>query len=166
MIVDVKLLVEKFDNLESLLFDFDMLSGKLSSADLEAVDETQSILDEREKIITQIKTLKPEITDIIDRQTAEKAAAIRKMLVGETAAVNFSEDERAVQVKIINLRSLQSEIMQKEAGNQIRYKLKYDEVRGELENLQKEKKKINFYQTTRDADGGKSEKGRQFNSQY
>jgi hypothetical protein len=166
MITEVGLLLEKFDNLESLLFDFGELSGKLSSADLELVDETQVILTERENIITQIKVLKPEITDIIDKQSPEKAAAIRKMLIGEMIMADFTEDEKAVQGKIISIRSLQSEILRKEAGNQVRYKRKYDEVRGELQNLQQEKKKLNFYQTTRDADGGKGEKGRQFNSQY
>ncbi|MCL2696764.1 MAG: hypothetical protein FWE74_01630 [Oscillospiraceae bacterium] len=165
MIADVNLLLEKFDNLENLLSDFKELSGRLSSADLEFVEDTQIILDEREEIITQIKILKPEITEIIDKQAPEKAAAIRKMLTGETVMTDFFEDEKSVQVKIINLRSLQSEIMQNEVGNRMRYKRKYDEVRGELENLQREKKKLNFYQTTRVADGGKAEKGRQFDSQ-
>ncbi|MDR2558995.1 MAG: hypothetical protein LBC86_05565 [Oscillospiraceae bacterium] len=166
MIAEVSLLLEKFDNLENLLFDFGELSGQLSSADLELIDETQIILNARENIITQIKILKPEITEIIDKQSTEKAASIRKMLIGETVMADFSEDEKAVQVKIINIRSLQNEIMKKEVGNQMRYKRKYEEVRGELENLQKEKKKLNFYQqTTRVADGGTGRKGGQFDSQ-
>ncbi|MCL2637822.1 MAG: hypothetical protein FWD48_05560 [Oscillospiraceae bacterium] len=165
MIISVDLLAEKLGSLESLLFDFNALSERLSTADLELVDETQLVLDERENIITQIKTLKPEITELIDKQTPEKAATIRKMLVGEKVTDKFLGEEEIIQVKIINLRLIQGEIMQKEVGNQLRYKRKYDEVRGELENLQREKKKLDFYQTTRIADGGKGEKGKQFDIQ-
>jgi len=146
MIVEVNALLEKFNTLENLLVSFDELSARLSSSDLELVDETQLILNEREKVIDSIKALNPEIIELIDEQTPEKAVAIRKMLTGETVMSDFSADEKAVQMKIIGIRSLQSEIMQKEQSNKTKFKRKYDEVREELENLQREKKKLTFYQ--------------------
>jgi len=160
MIIAVDLLMEKFNHLESLLVSFGELSGRLSSSDLELTDETQVILDEREKIIGEINTLRPQITEIIDKQQPDKASAIRKMLTGETVLADFSEDEKAVQGKIINLRSIQSDIMQKECGNRMRFRRKYDEIRGELENLQREKKKLNFYQNNK-----VNEKGAKFDNQ-
>jgi len=160
MIIEVGLLMERFNHLESLLSDFGKLSGQLSSADLELTDETQEILDARDKIIKDINELRPLITELIDKQPPEKAAVIRKMLIGETVLSDFSDDEKAVQGKIINLRSLQSDIMQKECGNRLRFQRKHAEIREELENLQREKKKLNFYQNT-----AVSEKGAKFDNQ-
>jgi hypothetical protein len=163
MIIEVNLLTGKLDGLENLLVDFNELSARLAASDLEFVDETQIILNEREKVIDSIKVLQPEIIDLIDRQPPEKAAAIRKMLVGETVMSDFSEDEKAVQGKIISIRSLQSEIMQKEHTNNQRFKRKYDEAREELQNLQKEKKKLTFYQQS--AKFGSTGKGVKYDSQ-
>ncbi|MDR2532168.1 MAG: hypothetical protein LBC82_04925 [Oscillospiraceae bacterium] len=149
MVVAVDLLMEKFNHLEDLLSDFGRLSGRLSSADFELVDETQGILDEREKIIGQIKIIQSQITEILEKQPPAQAAKIRKMLTGENVTADYSEDEKNIQVKIIGIHSLQSDIMQKESGTRIRFKKKYDDVRSELEELQKEKKKLNFYQNAR-----------------
>jgi hypothetical protein len=142
MIADVGLLTEKFNNLEILLSDYNALSGRLSAADLELVDETQLILNEREGVITKIKEL-----------------------ISEEITADYTGDDKDLQKKIANLCLIQSEIMKREADNKERYKRKYDEVRGELENLQKEKKKLNFYQTTRSADGGTNQKGKQYDMQ-
>ncbi|MCL2019063.1 MAG: hypothetical protein FWG70_04815 [Oscillospiraceae bacterium] len=160
MIAEATLLMEKFNILEKHLSDFLLLSGRLSSSDLELVDETQVIFDERERIIREIKSLRPQITDIIDSQTPEKASMIRKMLVGETVMVDFTEDEKMLQGKIISIRSIQSDIMKSEAGNKMRFRVKYGEVRTELEDLQREKKKITFYQNAR-----VDEKGAEFDNQ-
>ena len=149
MIVDVGLLIEKFDSLEDILSRYGRLTNRLSAADIELIEETGSIFEERERLIEEMKVIKPQISELINRQTPDKAAAIRKMLDGETIMSDFSEDEKAVQVKVINLRSLQSDIVQKDGGNKIRFKRKYDEIREQLENLQKDKKKLNFYQGAR-----------------
>jgi len=146
MITDVNLLVEKFDALEALLSCYSELTNRLSAADIESIDEADAILGERDGLIGKMKEIRPRITELIDKQTPEKAAIIRKMLIGETVMTDFSDDEKTIQAKAITLRSLQSDIMQKENGNRMRFKRKYDEVRGELEDLQKDKKKLNFYQ--------------------
>ncbi|MCL1822821.1 MAG: hypothetical protein FWG44_01335 [Oscillospiraceae bacterium] len=146
MITDINLLIEKFGKLEALLTRYGELTARLSSTDAELVDETETIFTEREEMIQKMKLLNPQITEIIDKQTPEKAAAIRKMLLGETVVSDFADDEKAVQASIISLRSLQSDIINKDNSNQTRFKRKYDEVREELENMQKDKKKINFVQ--------------------
>ncbi|MCL2077459.1 MAG: hypothetical protein FWH08_03520 [Oscillospiraceae bacterium] len=145
MIVDVGLLIEKFDNLEDILSKYGKLTNRLSVADLELTDKTDVIFEEREKLIEQMRVIKPQITELINKQSTDKAEAIRKMLTGETVMADFSDDEKAVQTKVINLRSLQCDIVRKDDENKIRFKRKYDEIRGELENLQKDKKKLNFY---------------------
>jgi hypothetical protein len=146
MITDVNLLAGKFDELEALLSTYSELTNRLSAADIESIDEADAILNEREGLIGKMKAVQPQITELINKQTPEKAAAIRKMLTGDTIMADFSDDEKVIQAKAINLRSLQSDIMQKENSNRMRFKRKYDEIRGELEELQKDKKKLNFYQ--------------------
>lgn len=147
MIKDKILLLEKLDRLEELLAEFNELSGGLSAADLEIVEEADELLAAREKLIVQMKTLTPEVAEIVGRQSPEKTTILGKMLNGEAVMAEFTEDEKELQSKIINIRSLQSDILKSDESNRMRFKRKYDEVREELENLQKEKKKLNFYQT-------------------
>ena len=146
MITDVNLLIEKFNNLEALLFEYAGLTANLSSADIELTEETEAIFEKREKLIEKMKSVTPQIDELIEKQTTEKAVDIRKMFAGQTVLSDFAEDEKAVQAKIITLRSLQSDILSKDSDNKIKFKRKYDEIRIELENLQKDKKKLNFYQ--------------------
>ena len=154
MIVEKDLLIEKFDYLERLLDEYSALTGGLSAADLEVVEETDAILAAREKIIAQTKLLTPEITEIIEKQAPETAAMLGKMLNGDAIMANMSEDEKELRAKIINLRSLLGDIARLDEGNRIRFKRKYDEVREELENLQREKKKLNFYHSATTSDKG------------
>jgi len=156
MITQVDLLIEMFDNLEGLLFEYNQLTGRLSSADTENTGETQAIIEQREKLIDRMKKVKPEITRLINSQTPDKAEAIRKMMAGETVMSDFSDDEKAVQVKVTNLLSIQTDIVKKDIDAQTRFKRKYDEIRGELEDLQKGKKRINFYQNAKTDEKGTS----------
>jgi hypothetical protein len=154
MITNTASLIEKLERLENLLSEYSALTGGLSAADLEAVEQTDELLAGRERIIAQVKLLTPEIAEIIDSQPPEKAAMLRKMLNGEAVMANFTEQEKIIQTKIITLRSLQSDILKSDDSNRMRFKRKYDEVREELENLQKEKKKLNFYHSVKSDDKG------------
>jgi hypothetical protein len=149
MVVEMDLLLEEFDNLESLLAAYNELSGQLLAADFEFTDETDHILEEREELITQMKEVNILIAGLLDKQPPETADTMIKMLAGENVMSGFEGEEKAVRAKILSLRSLQSEIVQKENVSRIKFNRKYEEVREELENLQKEKKKLNFYQNAK-----------------
>lgn len=146
MIVDLDLLVEKLAALEELLVEYSIITGRLASADIEALEEAEEPLEEREQLIMQMKLLEPEITEIISRQTPEIAESVRKMMAGETVMTGFSEDEKVLQGRIIRLLSVQNTLIETEKDIRTRFKSKYDEVRDELEKLNEEKKKISFYQ--------------------
>jgi hypothetical protein len=149
MIIDNNLLLEKLDSLETLLTDFKVFTGELSAVDLETVEETDSILAKRGRIIAEMNVITPEIAEIIAKQTPEQEEMLKNMLNGETIIKSFTEEENAIQTRIISIRSLQSEIMKSEDSNRMKFKRKYDEVRDELEKLKEEKKRIDYYQSAK-----------------
>lgn len=138
-------ILDRFDELKRLLEEYSALSNRLVNADVEETAEASAIFADREALIGAMSEIKVGIDGLIEQQQPQKAALIRKMMNGDVTAGHFSDDERAIQGKVLDLRSLQSEILLKDERYRRRFQEKYDEIRDNLLELQKDKKKINFY---------------------
>ncbi|MCL2109520.1 MAG: hypothetical protein FWH20_09290 [Oscillospiraceae bacterium] len=161
MIFDLDILVEKLAALEKLLAEYGGLTNRLTAVDIEVIDEARVIFDEREKLITQMKVIEPQVAELISRQEPDTIAVIQKMMAGETVMARFSKDEKVLQSKIISLLSVQNAVVKAENDIRALFKSKYDEVREELGKLNAEKKRINFYQNV----AGEEKKGTKFDTQ-
>jgi len=147
--------------LEKLLAEYGGLTNRLTAVDIEVIDEARVIFDEREKLITQMKVIEPQVAELISRQEPDTIAVIQKMMAGETVMARFSKDEKVLQSKIISLLSVQNAVVKAENDIRALFKSKYDEVREELGKLNAEKKRINFYQNV----AGEEKKGTKFDTQ-
>ena len=147
--------------MEKLLAEYGGLTNRLTAVDIEVIDEARVIFDEREKLITQMKVIEPQVAELISRQEPDTIAVIQKMMAGETVMARFSKDEKVLQSKIISLLSVQNAVVKAENDIRALFKSKYDEVREELGKLNAEKKRINFYQNV----AGEEKKGTKFDTQ-
>lgn len=162
MIREIETLTNKLKNLEELLIQYDSLTNLLLSVNLEETAEIDVLFIKRGEIINNITVLRNEITMLINIQTEENAVNIRKMLSGQTSVSNasLSGEEKLLHGKIIDIRSLQIDILKKDEEIAFRFKLKREEIRSALADLQQEKKKINFY-----SNASINAKGQTFDSQ-
>lgn len=162
MIIETEAIIDKLIILENILIEYNTITNMLLSASLEDTEETDLIFSRRSELINRINGLRSEITALIDAQTEEDAAAIRKMLSGQTSVsgTSLSGTEKHLHGKIIDIRSLQIDILKKDDEIALKFKLKREEIRSALADLQQDKKKINFYNKA-SANG----KGRDFDSQ-
>ncbi len=144
-IKNFNLFLELLDSLEILLDQYNSLTNQLSSIDMEEIEEIDSIFIDRDAIISGMDELKPQISGLIEMQATEISALIRKMLMGEPIGTKLDSEQKLIQQRAINLRSLQNDILTTDENNRKRMKEKYDEIKNSLVNLQNDKKKINFY---------------------
>ncbi|MDR1754440.1 MAG: hypothetical protein LBR74_05980 [Eubacterium sp.] len=149
MIKNLDFLIIKLDELEALFLKYMELTNRLSGNDVEDIDENNVLIEKRQAIIDNMERLSPEIAEIIGRLDDKDKAIVQSMLKGENIFGNVSSDENLIYAKILNLKSLQGDILKKDKINSVRFMNKYNEVKGALSEIKDDKKKIDFYNNSK-----------------
>ncbi|MDR0820914.1 MAG: hypothetical protein LBN40_00410 [Oscillospiraceae bacterium] len=141
--------------LTELLRAYLRATEKLLVADLDDIERTDELIAERGALIARIDFARMEITKLLDRFDADTAALFRSMLHGETVTASLSHEEKSVYGVILDLRSLQLDVMDKDIVNTERFRQRHNEVREHLVDLNQQKKKIEFYSNASHRERGK-----------
>ncbi|MCL2086160.1 MAG: hypothetical protein FWH05_01015 [Oscillospiraceae bacterium] len=149
-------LVTKLDELEDLFSQYIRATNLLSGSDLENIEETDLLIGCRRSLIERMEGL--QIHEMAEQLEAREREIVLKMLSGENIFGSLSDDENIVYSKILNIKSLQGEIVQKDKANNSRFMNKYNETKKTLTELKGDKKKIDFYNNARISE----KKGRDF----
>ncbi|MCL2037046.1 MAG: hypothetical protein FWG83_06655 [Oscillospiraceae bacterium] len=159
MIGNLENFLKTANTLLATLNEYAAVTGRLAEVnlfndDLEYVlDDIGQIIDEREDLKERVEIAQEAMLASIEKLDGEDGEMVRCTFMneqsGETEEVAYSitGDKRLVRDVIFKLLGVQKDILEKDAIVIENLTSRRDEVRGELKNLQEDKKKIDFLNT-------------------
>lgn len=144
------------DKLIEAMTEYERKTDGMITGDLQII---QNVLMDRNDVIERMKSIKGEIIALIGVQNLQDKTLLKAMLNDKQVPEHMSSDQRQMQMKMKQLHNIKLSIENKDRKITTYVQQRFEDVKAELASLQKDKKKIDYYNSV-----GKNGKGRSFDS--
>lgn len=135
-------MIELLDKLMTAMKKYEKQTDRMVSGELEIIQE---VIVARNETMEELTDIKSQLVTLVESQPTTERDMLRELFNGRTVNVPMTPTLTEIQLKVRSLNNTQQSILDKDKMISGRVREKFEDIRKELEELNKTKKKINYY---------------------
>lgn len=137
-------MIDLLDKLTLTLKKYEKQTDRMVTGELEIIHE---VILSRNETMEELTDIKNQLITLVESQPTEERDILKSLFNDKPLNIPMTPTLTEIHLKVRSLNITQQSIMDKDKMISGRVKEKFDDIRKELEELNRTKKKINYYNT-------------------